>query len=150
MEIRTALILTLLLTLGGLATLQAQDNVEDTACADDLLAVEEVAMAYLTSGQTGDVDLLRGAFHESARLQSVKDGRYTEWSGQEFISWRRPGKRSEYEARVLSVDCAGTAAVAKVELVFSDRRYVDYLSLLEIDGRWWIVNKIFHTEREVF
>ena len=39
--------------------------------------------------------------------------------------------------------------MAKVELVFPDRRFVDFLSLLKIDGRWWIVNKIFHVEREV-
>lgn len=34
----------------------------------------------------------------------------------------------------------------KTELVWPTIRYVDYLSLLEIDGRWWIVNKIWHEE----
>jgi hypothetical protein len=32
----------------------------------------------------------------------------------------------------------------KVELRYPDVAFVDYLSLLKIDGRWQIVNKIFH------
>jgi len=138
----TLTIATLIVTVAGLAMATPQDS-------SDLTAVEAVAMQYLTSGQTGDVERLRQAFHPSARLQFVKEGQYGEWSGKEFIGWRKPGKKSQYDVRVLRVDCAGTAAMAKVEMDFGHKRYIDYLSFLKIDGRWWIVNKIFHEDKEV-
>ena len=34
--------------------------------------------------------------------------------------------------------------MAKVELDYPGGGFIDYLSLLKIDGRWQIVNKIFH------
>ena len=112
----------------------------------DLVEIEKVAGYYLNSGRTGDVDLLKKAFHTSLRLQFAKDGAYEEWSGKDYISWRKPGKKSLYESRILSIDCAGDAAMVKAEMDFGKVKYVDYLSFLRIEGRWWIVNKIFHKE----
>lgn len=48
--------------------------------------------------------------------------------------------------RIASVDVTGDAAVAKTVLEWPEVRYVDYLSLLKIDGEWRIVNKIWHQE----
>ncbi|MCP4573423.1 MAG: nuclear transport factor 2 family protein [bacterium] len=133
--------------MAGLAPHPAQAADDDTAA--DLLEVEKVADLYLRSGQTGDVSMLRRAFHESTRLQFVKKSQYVEWAGADYISWRTPGKTSDYEARVLMVDCAGDAAMAKVELDFGSHRFLDYLSLLRIEGRWYVVNKVFHREEGV-
>lgn len=36
--------------------------------------------------------------------------------------------------------------MAKVQLEFADHVFVDYLSLLHLHGRWWIVNKVFNKE----
>lgn len=112
----------------------------------DLVEIEKVVGYYLDAGRVGDPDLLRQAFHDSARLQFVKDDEYGQWTAAEYIGWRKPGKTSQYESRILSVDCAGDAAVVKAEMVFETVAFVDYLSLLRIDGRWWIVNKVFHRE----
>ena len=110
----------------------------------DLLEIERVASYYLNAGKAGDVDMLRKAFHPSARLQFVKKGQYGEWSAAEYISWRKPGKKSQYESEILSIDCTGNAALVKTEMDFGTHRFIDYLSLLKIEGRWWIVNKIFY------
>jgi hypothetical protein len=48
---------------------------------------------------------------------------------------------------VASVDVAGDAAVAKLELERPDMLITDYMSLLKVDGRWVIVNKIFSREQ---
>jgi hypothetical protein len=37
-------------------------------------------------------------------------------------------------------------SMAKIELSYPTVHFVDYLSLLKVDGRWTIVNKIFHRE----
>jgi len=148
MKNRINILIAAALVLAGAAGLSAQTESSSSTCTDDLVAVEKVAMDYLTSGPTGDVERLRRAFHPSARLQFVRDDQYSEWNGQDFVNGRKPGKKSDCQYRVLSIDCAGSAAMAKVELDFGSKRYIDYLSMLKIDGRWWIVNKIFHTERE--
>jgi hypothetical protein len=119
----------------------------EPACAADpaeLAAIEEAVGYYLEGGQTGDVELLRKAFHPSARLQFVRDGVYGEWSLEEYLGRRTPGKRSDHRARVLSIDYAGNTATAKLELDFGSFKFVDYMSLLKLDGRWWIVNKVFY------
>ncbi len=47
--------------------------------------------------------------------------------------------------KVVYIDITGDAAAAKVEWVFSQFTYTDYYTLLKMDGRWYIMNKIFHT-----
>jgi hypothetical protein len=44
-------------------------------------------------------------------------------------------------------DIEGEAAFVKVADEFAGMRFSDYLSLLKIDGRWVIVNKLFHLHR---
>ena len=112
--------------------------------ASELAAIETTLADYLEGGRSGDVEQLRRAFHPSARLQFVKDGHYNEWALEEYLGARTPGRRSGHRTRVLSIDFAGTSATAKLELDFGGYKFIDYMSLLKIDGRWWIVNKVFY------
>ena len=61
----------------------------------------------------------------------------------DYLAGRKDAEPREAVVEVHSVDLAGTCAVAKVESDFGDYGFVDYLSLLKIDGRWVIVNKVF-------
>jgi protease I len=119
----------------------------EPACAADpaeLAAIEQAVGYYLEGGQTGDLEILRRAFHPSARLQFVRDGAYQEWSLEEYLGRKTPGKRSDHRGRVLSIDFAGDSATAKLELDYGSFKFIDYMSLLKLDGRWWIVNKVFY------
>jgi hypothetical protein len=49
--------------------------------------------------------------------------------------------------RIVSIDIAGTSAVAKLELDYPGALITDYMSLLQIDGDWKIVGKIFNVDR---
>lgn len=42
------------------------------------------------------------------------------------------------------VHITGDVASVKVIDEFAGARYSDYLSLLKVDGRWLIVNKVWH------
>jgi len=119
------------------------DERDDDGAAE-LAAIEATLADYLEGGRSGDVDRLRRAFHPSARLQFVRDGQYHEWALEEYLGARTPGRRSGHRTRVLSIDFAGTSATAKLELDFGGYKFIDYMSLLKIDGRWWIVNKVFY------
>ncbi|RKZ06960.1 nuclear transport factor 2 family protein [bacterium] len=122
-------------------------TVSEPACAADpaeLAGIEEAVGYYIEGGQTGDLEALRKAFHPSARLQFVRGGVYQEWSLEDYLGRKTPGKRSDHRARVLALDFAGTSATVKLELDYGSFKFVDYMSLLKMDGRWWIVNKIFY------
>ena len=46
--------------------------------------------------------------------------------------------------RVLSIDRSGPeSALAKVQIAIGAKLFTDYLNLLQIDGRWRIVSKLY-------
>lgn len=116
----------------------------DPAQADP--AVRAPVEAYLRGHVTGDGEEWRKAFHPSAMVTGVRDGKLVSVSAPDFIA-RAPGKPAADEAlrrrRIVSIDVAGDAAVAKVELDYPKVFFVDYLSLLKIDGEWKIAQKTY-------
>lgn len=61
-------------------------------------------------------------------------------------SGRPAGDEGQRKRWIESIDVAGNAGVAKVILDYPAVRFVDYLSLLKINGEWKIINKIFYSE----
>jgi hypothetical protein len=121
-----------------------------SAASAERSQVAATVQRYFQAHATGVGEHINQAFHPDARIQSVKDGKLASLTRGEFAT-RFTGKPADDEARrkrrVLSIDIAGDAALAVVELDYPDVRFVDYLSLLKLDGRWVIVNKIFHADR---
>jgi hypothetical protein len=120
----------------------------DAGAGDAERAKVEVAVQrYFKGHSTGDGAVIAQAFHPAAHVLSAKDGKLADLTLDQFKA-RFPGKPAADEAkrvrRILSVDISGDAAVAKVELSYPDNHFIDYLSLLKLDGSWVIVNKIFH------
>jgi len=116
---------------------------------DEEAAVRQALDHYLQGHATGDGAHFRIAFHPEAKLFWVQDGALRQRTSADYIAGA-PGRPADDEAarrrRIVSVDVAGTAASAKIELDYPAVRFVDYMSLLKIDGEWKIVNKIFHRE----
>ena len=109
-------------------------------------AVRAPVEAYLRGHATGDGEEWRKAFHPAAMVTGVRDGKLQSVSAPDFVS-RAPGKPAADEAqrrrRIVSIDVAGDAAVAKVELDYPKVFFVDYLSLLKVDGVWKIAQKTY-------
>ncbi|HET9441301.1 MAG TPA: nuclear transport factor 2 family protein [Longimicrobiales bacterium] len=104
---------------------------------------------YLQGHATGDGAHHRAAFHPEAKLFFIRDGKLATRTSEEYIAGS-PGKPAADEAQrkrwIESVDIAGNAAVARIVLDYPNTRFVDYMSLLKIDGEWKIVNKTFYAE----
>ena len=83
-------------------------------------------------------------FAREGKLVMVPIGEYITRVGSEKL---KPGEVDSTERKVVSVDVVGDAAVAKLELKRPGSLVTDYMSLLEVDGRWLIVNKIFTREK---
>ncbi|HEY7461245.1 MAG TPA: nuclear transport factor 2 family protein [Gemmatimonadota bacterium] len=122
----------------------------DRTRSADEAAIRRILQVYLDGHATGKRGVLAGAFHPDARLSWMREGAYTTRTLEEYLQGF-PGKPAEDEAqwrrRIVSVDVAGTAAVAKLELDHPARRITDYMTLLETsDGEWRIVHKSFDIE----
>jgi hypothetical protein len=82
-------------------------------------------------------------FARDGKLVVVPISEYISRVGSEQL---RPGEVDSTERKVVSVDVVGDAAVAKLQLKRPNALLIDYMSLLKVDGRWLIVNKIFTRE----
>jgi hypothetical protein len=119
----------------------------DTVTAAD--PIRRVVEQYLHGLKFNDTTSLRHAFWPQARLFWVQpDGQLGELTQlQWYASFRGSvGKEEQGTLRMAAVDLARDAASVKVIEEYPGSRYTDYLSLLRIQGRWWIVGKIYTVE----
>jgi hypothetical protein len=121
----------------------------DAAPDPERAAVEATVQLYFQGHATGDGNYFRRAFHPDAFLFWVDKGALAKRSSGEFAAGAT-GKPAPDEAKrvrkILMVDIAGDAAIAKVDLAYPTMHFTDYLSLLKIDGKWTIIDKIFHRD----
>lgn len=104
---------------------------------------------YLKGHATGNPEFMKKAFHTEGKLIFIREGKYSTRTFEEYIGGMS-GKPADDEAKrkrwIESVDIAGNAAVGKIILDYPNGKFVDYMTLLKIDGEWKIVNKSFHLE----
>ena len=140
---RPSWLLWLLLLPALLAAVPEQPNADDAAIR---AAIEH----YFRGDITRDAEQLKIAFHPTAVLQTSdaagKLSVLTQRDWHERV--RRTPDRERPTASILQIDRTGIAAVARTQLVFSNGRFTDYLSLLKIEGRWKIVHKVYHWQAE--
>lgn len=115
---------------------------------DDHAAIAKTVNYYLEGGTQGDFDMLKKAFHPEARMRYVSKGEFTDVNVLEFFGSRmKPGGNPQNrETRIANIDLAGHAATARLEIVYPTFKFIDYMTLLKIDGEWLIVNKSFYRE----
>jgi hypothetical protein len=103
---------------------------------------------YFEGVRKADTAAAHRAFHPVVTMYSVRDGKLAERSIPDWLTAiaeraPKPPKPDDVPRRVVSVDVAGNAAMAKLELAYPEATVTDYMSLLKVDGRWIIVGKIF-------
>ena len=140
----TAYGIVFLLGIIPVAWLGLESNTDKSS--DEMLIRETVVALYIKGLQTRDFGLIRTICIPEAVLMSVGDDdklRVTSletWS-KRFAPAPSPFERLDYT--ILSIDAAGTAAQVKILfMVDGNRRVIDYLNMLKIEGRWRVVNII--------
>jgi hypothetical protein len=127
-------------------------KVAATSVIDDYDEITRAVQLYIDGNGRGDVDKLKEAFHGNARMFGTAGGHVLNVpiAGYFQMAADQPaGAGGQYRARITSVQQAGDAAIATVA---EDGcvSFVDFLSLVRIDGVWKIVNKsIAHTGGEM-
>jgi Putative lumazine-binding len=120
--------------------------------AADVKAIEGVIQSYLDGLYESDADKIASVFHPTSALTSVAKGELTITPRDEWLDRVRSRPSPQKQGlsrhdRVLMVDVVSpTMAYVKLECAIPPRFFTDQLSLLKIDGRWQIAQKVFVTE----
>ena len=139
-----------LLFAGAFLLLSITSTAFAQSVAEEYPVIAQAVNYYLEGGTNNDFDTLKKAFHETATMKYMSNGEYREVNALEFF-----GKGMENSAgkppqnrktRIVSIDVAGDAAFAKLEIEYPTFTFVDYMHLLKVDGEWLIVSKIFHRQ----
>jgi hypothetical protein len=124
-----------------------------SAQQDDETAVREVVNRYLHGLKFNDVESFRQAFMPDAKLYFVsREGSLGQLSQAD---WYRgfaasAGKEEQGELRIAALEVHRDIATVKVVEDYPSNpgsRYTDYLNMVKYGGRWWIVNKVYPSER---
>lgn len=119
---------------------------------DDRQAIERTVQTYFDGLHEGDADKLASVFHESAALTYEQSGELVVLPLAKWLQSvrERPSAQSRGLARddaILLFDQSGPAsAFVKVRCQIPPLHFTDYLSLLKVEGRWVVAQKVFATE----
>lgn len=111
---------------------------------NDYEAIIQLLNEYFDGLYEGDVDKLRGLFHDDAWLKG-NDYRKTRDEWLDAVA-NRPIPSAEgmaYNFNIQSLEIVGDQAMAKVDIPLLAAHFIDFLGLLKEDGQWRIVNKMF-------
>jgi len=110
-------------------------------------AVEEAVHHYFRSGDENDASELEIAFHPTLGMYWMgRDGSVQELDRHAWAERLRTAtsRQPATVRRIVSVEVAGDAAVARLHSEFPTHQFDDFVSLLRVGGRWRIVLKVFH------
>ena len=116
----------------------------------ELNEVKATLADYFDGIYESSEDKLRSAFHPNAHIYSATHGTLVDSPLDAFVD-RVTSRRScssqgaPRTDKIVSIDFSGpNSALAKVELSIPGTDFVDFLSLMKIDGRWRIIAKTYH------
>ena len=120
---------------------------------DDVKVIEGVIQSYLDGLYESDASKIASVFHPTSALTSVtNDGELLVTPRDKWLDKvrARPSPKLQGLPRhdhVLAIDLISpTMAYVKLKCAIPPRFFTDQLSLLKIDGRWQIAQKVFMTE----
>jgi Putative lumazine-binding len=112
--------------------------------------VKSLILKYFELIYTNDLDLFGRVFDKKAQLYTLSKGETlvrTADAYRKILSERTPPKEqgAREENEVFQIDLASeTQAFAKVKVRINDNVFIDYLTLLRLDGGWRIASKTYH------
>lgn len=138
---------------GSLPSIQTsqlpQENIMGISNVQDVLVTVQT---YLDGLYEGDTKKLRQTFHEVSHLHSLADGKVSDLPLEDWcklVEGRASPKSQnfgrELERIVRVEESAPNCANVTLTCAVPGRFFTDHLSLLKADGRWQIVNKVFHS-----
>ena len=109
-------------------------------------AIAKTLQHYIDGTRSGNGDDMKPAFHKDATIFGYAGADLFGGPIQQLFDWSdENGPAAELQARVASIDLAGTVATVRLELTdLKGASYTDMFTLLKVDGEWKILSKVFH------
>ncbi len=120
--------------------------------SEDQNKISEAIQLYFDSMYESSEEKVRQVFHENAKITGYMQGKLLEQSVDNFATFvasqipSAAEKNEEKLLETLSIEIAGSTAVARVRDGYIGMVFQDTLSFLKIDDDWVIYNKLFHVE----
>lgn len=109
-------------------------------------AILKTIQHYIDGARSGSSAEMKRAFHGQATIFGYVGPELFAGPIQGLYDWHDfNGAAADAEIRVASVDVAGTVASARLEIDnWTGHRFTDLFNLLEVDGEWKIMCKVFY------
>jgi Putative lumazine-binding len=109
-------------------------------------AIANIIQCYIDGAKSGQGDDMKPAFHPDATIFGyVKNDLFAGPIQKLFDFNDQNGPALEIQPRIVSIDLIGTVATVRLEIDhWTGHRFTDLFTLLKIDGKWKIMNKVFH------
>jgi hypothetical protein len=114
--------------------------------------IKDTIQTYFDCMYESSDEKTHAAFHPNAKITGYLEDGLHQMSVDEFadfVTSQQPSPKEKGEpARldIISLDIAGDTAVARVRDDYLGMTFLDTLSMLKTDGRWYVYNKLFHVE----
>ncbi len=114
--------------------------------------IRETIQVYFDCMYESSAAKTHAVFHPNAKitgylpngLQQMTVGDFTGFVAGQKPSAKEKGEKARLD--VLSLELAGSTAVARVRDDYLGMTFLDTLSFLKVDEKWSIYNKLFHVE----
>ncbi|MDJ0653198.1 MAG: nuclear transport factor 2 family protein [Xanthomonadales bacterium] len=116
--------------------------------------IKQLVQTYFECMYESAADKARAAFHPDAKITGYLPDGLNQMTVEEFagfVASHQPSPADKGEPRrleIVSREVAGNTAAVRVRCDYLGLTFLDTLSLLNVDGRWTIYNKLFHVEGE--
>ena len=105
--------------------------------------IENMIQLYFDGWATGDTMKLGKAMHASCHLKNYRDGKFIEYSRNQYLGFFKPHTRPQnLSTHIVSVDITNNMGSAKVEISTERELFTDYFNLMKTDEGWVIADKV--------
>ncbi|REA64448.1 hypothetical protein DSL64_02545 [Dyadobacter luteus] len=122
----------------------ANKNINSVQDYDDVLAVVQ---GYVEGLRTGDVEQLKKTFHKDAVMYGHLPEGLSEGSIENLYAYiEKFGSAPHIKTHLSVLHKTPTTAFVRVEMESdaADEDFTDYHSLIQVDGEWKVIAKLFH------
>ncbi len=128
--------------------MQAEQKVTGNAAANlsEYDAITRTVQHYINGARSGRGADMKPAFHPDATIFGYVGADLFAGPIQQLFDWNdQNGPATELQARIASIDIIGTVATVRLELDnWTGHRFTDLFTLLNVEGEWTIINKVFY------
>jgi glucose/arabinose dehydrogenase len=105
--------------------------------------IEHTIQLYFDGWATGDTLKLGKAMHASCHLKNYGNGKFTQFTRNEYLRLFKPHERPKNLAtNIVSIDITNNMGSAKVEISTAKDLFTDYFNLMKTTDGWMIADKV--------